>query len=185
MKIERKENSLVITLPLMQGGTPLYTSKVCTREYAMGLMKAFSQFLVESLERRMEACQRHLLEHIGELCFVTEHAEHIEWKTGQFNTISFETMQQSVSWLHTGMYEEFLNTTSMVDQLLKALLNDTEQHPDRVGDFKYSELISLLTEHHAFNGYRVKDEANDSHFDKDSARKESTGSGLWIGERPK
>ena len=170
MKIERKDGNLVITLPFVRGGKSVYTDKVHTKEYTMSLMQTFSKFLVGALERRMQACQRLLFEHIGDICFVTEGCEHIEWPTGQFNMVSFETMEKATSWIAAGLYQDFLYNTAMVDQVLKALLNDTEPHPDKIEGFKYSELVSLLTEHHAFNNCRSAD---------------STGSGLWIGERPK
>lgn len=157
MKIERKDGNLVVTLPLVRGGKPVYSDKVHTRQYAMSLMQTFSKFLIGSLERRMKACQRLLFEHLGDICFTTEGLEHIEWPTGQFNMVSFEVMEKATSWIAAGQYEEFLMNTSMIDQVLKALLNDTEQHPDKVEEFKYSELISLFTEHHAFNNCRATD----------------------------
>ena len=151
MKIEKRNQELVITLNIGQGGIPIYSNRVHKKEYALKLMETFSGFLIGALERRMEACKKHLLEHLTDICFISEGGEHLEWHTGQFNVPSFDGMQCAVNMLRRDMYSEVLGNIGMIDQILKSLLNDTEQHPDRIGDFKYSELISMLMEHHVIH----------------------------------
>lgn len=58
-------------------------------------------------------------------------------------------MIDAIRMLVNGQYVELIKDRFALDQLLKALLNDTEQHPVRINDFKFSELVSILMECHA------------------------------------
>jgi hypothetical protein len=121
-----------------------------SKGYALDLIGAYSPILIASLERRMQACEQNLIRHLDDI----EHADncgHIVYvrkdKTrGSFNVSSFNAMKDVIKALSQSQFKSFLGNKSWIDQTLKALLNDTEQHHEDKGCFKYSELVSLLCE---------------------------------------
>jgi len=120
--------------------------------YSMDLVEAYAPTLIASLERRMCACEQNLIRHLDDIEYA-DNCGHIVYvrkdKTrGNFNVISFNEMKDAVTALHKGEIEEFLENKPWIDQTLKALLNDTEMHHEDRGNFKYSELMSLLCELH-------------------------------------
>jgi hypothetical protein len=128
------------------------------KAYSCDLLGAFSKRLIDSLERRMTACQNNLIKHIDDVEYNDEFG-HIVYcrkdKTrGAFNVTSFKGMQEAVEALKSSSWEKFMNNTLWVDQSLKALLNDTEQNHTDEGVFKYSELVSLLCECHVLGNSR-------------------------------
>jgi hypothetical protein len=95
----------------------------------------------------MEACQSNLLNHLEDC--VAHDAQVITWTRkdgtqGGFSIVSFEVMEKAVCALKKGAWWEFATKKEMVDQTIKALLNDTEQDHSDCGGFRYSELCSTL-----------------------------------------
>ena len=118
--------------------------------YSMDLIGAYSPILIASLERRMRACEENLIRHLGDIEYA-DNCGHIVYvrkdKTrGNFNVPSFNAMKDAVKALSQSQFKSFLENKFWIDQVLKALLNDTEMHHEDKGCFKYSELISLLCE---------------------------------------
>lgn len=118
----------------------------------MDLIGSFSDIIKESLERRMAACQQNLVNHIQDVEF--NDGRHIVYRRkdnsfGTFNVPTFQGMQDCVKALEQSQYKSVLKNKLWIDQILKALLNDTEQHREDQGTFKYSDLISMLCELHA------------------------------------
>lgn len=118
----------------------------------MDLLGSFSDIIKASLERRMEACQQNLINHIQDVEF--NDGRHIVYhrkdgSCGTFNVSSFQGMQDCVKALKESQFKSVLKNKLWIDQILKALLNDTEQHHEDQGVFKYSDLISMLCELHA------------------------------------
>lgn len=121
-----------------------------SKGYALDLIGAYSPILIASLERRMRACEENLVRHLNDIEYA-DNCGHIVYvrkdKTrGNFNVPSFNAMKEAVAALHRSQFKAFFENKFWVDQTLKALLNDTEQHHEDKGCFKYSELISLLCE---------------------------------------
>ena len=118
--------------------------------YALDLIGAYSSILIASLERRMNACEQNLINHLNDIEYADEcgHIVYVrkDGTRGGFNVSSFNAMRDCVKALHQGCFKSFFENKCWVDQTLKALLNDTEQHHEDKGCFKYSELISLLCE---------------------------------------
>ena len=117
------------------------------------MIGSFSGLIIASLERRMAACQNNLISHTSDITY--NDGCRIVWKRkngsrGYFNVPSFKNMQDCVKALEQGCQKTVLNNPAWIDQILKALLNDTEQDHSDKGGFCYSELISLLTEIHMF-----------------------------------
>jgi len=115
----------------------------------MDIIGAFSPKLIASLERRMQACQRNLLNHLEDIEY--NDGMHICWRRkdgtgGDFNIPSFQAMQDCVKALEHSCFKEFCTKKAWVDQTLKALLNDTEQDHSDMGGFRYSQLVSILCE---------------------------------------
>lgn len=136
---------LNISFPLKTGEKRVCEDKFASATFRTQLLIAFSEYLIGALSRRMEACKRNLLAHISEICWVSDGGYHIEWPTGYFNTISYSTMEDGIEILKNLDEDiEVLNNTLLVDQIIKAICNDTEAHPDRVGEFKFSQLITIL-----------------------------------------
>ena len=113
------------------------------------LIGSFSEMIIKSVERRMQACQAQLLEHIsegkgyGESVFVWVDKRGV---TRTFNLTSYKLMEDVVKSLKQSDWRFLCTTGPAKVQVVKALMNDPEQdHSDR-GDFHYSELVSFLTE---------------------------------------
>ena len=118
----------------------------------MDILGSFSDIIKASLERRMEACQQNLINHIQDVEF--NDGRHIVYhrrdgSVGTFNVPTFQAMQDCVKALKESQFKSVLKNKLWVDQILKALLNDVEQHHEDQGRFKYSDLISMLCELHA------------------------------------
>lgn len=118
--------------------------------YALDLIGAYSPILIASLERRMQACEQNLIRHLNDIEYADD-CGHIVYvrkdKTrGSFNVSSFNAMKDAVKALSQSQFNSFFENKIWIDQTLKALLNDTEQHHEDMKCFKYSELISLLCE---------------------------------------
>ena len=118
--------------------------------YSLDLIGAYSPILIASLERRMQACEQNLIRHLDDIEYADD-CGHIVYvrkdKTrGSFNIPSFKAMKDAVKALHQSQFKSFFENKFWIDQVLKALLNDTEMHHEDKECFKYSELISLLCE---------------------------------------
>lgn len=118
-------------------------------EYLSSVVNAFSSRIIASLKRRMTACQQLLIDHVNDI----EYNDGISicWRRkdgsfGCFNIPSFKAMQSALEKLDKA--EPDL-APGEIDQILKALLNDTEKisHEDANG-YKWSELISVLCYKH-------------------------------------
>ena len=111
------------------------------------IIGSFSKLLIGSLKRRMSACRTNLLNHL-ENC-TAHNGQVITWKRkdgseGSFSIVSFQTMESAILCLQQGCYLEFSKNKSYVEQTIKALMNDTEQDHSNSGEFRYSELVSIL-----------------------------------------
>lgn len=126
--------------------------------WAFDLIGSFSKRMIDSLERRMKACQENLVRHLDDVIYSDE-CGHIEYarkdgSIGQFNVPSFKAMQDAVKALKQSCWRDFINNPVWIDQTIKALLNDTEQDHSDCGVLKYSNLVSFLCEVHMFGGAR-------------------------------
>jgi hypothetical protein len=121
-----------------------------SKGYALDLIGAYSPILIASLERRMQACEENLVRHLNDIEYADNCGRIVyvrKDKTyGSFNVPSFNAMKDAVAALHKSQFKSFFENKCWIDQVIKALLNDTEQHHEDKGCFKYSELISLLCE---------------------------------------
>ena len=148
------EMSFTLLVPKKSGkpaGSDFDLDKARQRGVAlmMDIIGAFSSRIIASLERRMQACQRNLLNHLEDIEY--NDGMHICWRRkdgtgGNFNIPSFQAMQDAVKALENSDFKMFCTKRSWIDQTLKALLNDVEQdHSDTCG-FRYSQLVSILCE---------------------------------------
>jgi len=126
------------------------SARMRSKNYALDLIGTYSPILIASLERRMQACEQNLINHLNDIEYA-DNCGHIVYvrkdgTRGSFNVPSFKAMKSCVKVLHQSQFKSFFENKCWIDQTLKALLNDTEQHHEDKGTFKYSELISLLCE---------------------------------------
>lgn len=116
------------------------------------LLGTFSKRIIDSLERRMCACQENLVRHLDTIVYSDEVGcilySRKDGSEGKFNAQSFNVMKDCVKALKQSCWRSILNNPFWIDQILKALLNDTEQDHSDKGILKYSDLISLLCEIH-------------------------------------
>lgn len=147
---ENQQTTLCVKIPFM---TP-EDNDFDRTAYTYDLLGSFSKRIIESLERRLTACQNKLISHLDSIVYSDEYGHIIfqrkDGSIGNFNAISFEEMQKCISALEKSEWKTFLNSPSWVDQTIKALMNDTVQDHSDCGGFKYSELVSLLCESHLF-----------------------------------
>jgi len=151
---EEKEDSVVLQLELeipKKSETPKKSGRSVLggldSSNMLDIIGAFSARIICSLERRMQACQRNLLNHLEDI--ESNDGAHICWyrkdgSVGSFNIYSFNAMKECIEALEHSRFEEFATKRVWISQTLKALMNDTVQdHSDNCG-FCYSQLVSVL-----------------------------------------
>lgn len=148
------EMSFTLLIPKKSGkpaGSDFDLDKARQRGIALviDVIGAFSPRIITSLERRMQACQRNLLNHLEDIEY--NDGIHICWRRkdgtgGDFNIPSFKAMQDCIKALEHSCFKDFCKNKLWIDQTLKALLNDTEQDHSDCGGFRYSQLVSILCE---------------------------------------
>lgn len=112
------------------------------------LIGSFSELIIQSVERRMKACQAQLLEHIseakayGDSVFVWVDKRGV---TRTFNLTSYKLMEDVVKSLRQSDWRFLCTTGPAKVQVIKALMNIEHDRSDK-GEFHYSELVSFLTE---------------------------------------
>lgn len=150
------ENSVKMSFELLipkKSGKPAGSDFDLDKEHQRGvalmmdIIGTFSPRIIKSLERRMQACQRNLLNHLEDIEY--NDGKYICWRRkdgtgGDFNIQSFQAMQDCVKALEHSCFKEFCTEKDWIDQTLKALLNDTEQDHSDMGGFRYSQLVSIL-----------------------------------------
>jgi hypothetical protein len=148
------EMSLTVLI-LKKNGKPMGSDfdidrmRVNALGYMLDMIGAFSPRIISSLQRRMAACQQLLIAHLEDVEY--NDGKHICWHrkdgtSGCFNIPSFRAMQDCVKALENSRFKEFTQKKVWIDQVLKALLNDTEQDHSDSGVFRYSQLVSTLCE---------------------------------------
>ena len=125
--------------------------QVQIREHAEMTLAKFSDTLTATLHRRMSACQKNLLNHLEDITY--NDGLRIHWKRkdgseGKFFVESYEVMSKCLVLLGMKRYGEILDNWAMIDQIIKALMNDTQQDRKDRGIYKYSDLVSILCEVH-------------------------------------
>lgn len=138
------------TLLLPKRENEKVVKSVFNNEKGPSIVNAFSSRIIASLRRRMAACQQLLINHVNDIEY--NNGVDICWKRkdgsfGCFNIPSFMAMQSALEELEKEAQPCL--ASGQIDQILKALLNDTENisHEDANG-YKWSELISTLCWHH-------------------------------------
>lgn len=156
--IEASENGVKVSfiLPAKVYSDDEYLSEYEAKQRTHNLLAAFAPMLIESIGRRMEACKTKLFKNIasavslpGGFAILYKHGNRLE----SFNLPSFDAMERGVNMLKDGLWEDFLQDAPVIDQTIKALMNDPQEfqaHQD-MGGFAYSQLVSLLTEVHFFH----------------------------------
>lgn len=151
-----------IVIPFCNKGADQDVDKVRSADYRYDIMMAFSGLIIESLGRRMKACQEKLLNHLNDIEYADEMG-HIVFRRkdrshGNFNVSSFKEMQEAIHLLEKQgvrmYYDAFLTKPVYLDQTLKALLNDPELDRSTRKGIRFSELVSLLTEAYFHAGYK-------------------------------
>lgn len=137
-----------------QHGSDFDLDRARTRcvEHCKGIIEMYSDILIGTLTRRMNACMLHLELHLDDIEYA-DNCGHIVWKrkdgtTGQFNVKGYKAMEQAIKALKQGCFGEFLEKPVWIDQTIKALLNDSVDNHKDLKEYKYSELVSLLCEAH-------------------------------------
>lgn len=118
---------------------------------------AFQKPLLASMIRRQKACEANLAKHAGD-SVLTANGNVIAWKReggtyGYFNIPSWEVIKDTVRLLETGKISAILNDRRMVDQIIKAIMNDpkfdrSEQVHNNI-KIPFSMLVSTLVDQFA------------------------------------
>jgi len=154
LKDKGVEMSLRLPFKEVKGGSDfdIDAHKVRSFARALDVLGTYSVVIIQSLDRRMTACCRNLLNHLNDIIF--NDGCHISYQRkdgsiGTFNVPSFQAMEDCKEALLTSNFKAVLKNVVWVDQIIKALLNDRELLRDDSDTFKFSELVSLLCEVHA------------------------------------
>lgn len=129
------------------------------RARSKDILGSFAPRIISSLERRMKACLTNMLNHSEDMYCPCEGIVQWDRKDGSrnyFNIPSYNAMLNCIKAFKNGCLDDILNDAFWIDQILKALLNDPLEFQDHrdAGNFRYSELISLLCECHVFKSER-------------------------------
>lgn len=142
------EMNLTLLLPKKENEE--IVKSIFNNEKGESIINAFSPRIIASLKRRMTACQQLLVNHINEIEY--NNGVNVCWRRkdgsfAYFNIPSFMAMQSALEKLEEEAQPAL--EPGEIDQILKALLNDTEKisHEDANG-YKWSELISILCWYH-------------------------------------
>lgn len=155
-KVEKVEEGIQLTM-LLPVREPDFNN-VLTESQVKGtcadIIGAFSSRIIASLERRQNACKAKLFKNIG-TAFTDPDGLQIVYKednhTRIFNMSSYEAMSECINALQFSKFRAVLEKPMWIDQIIKALLNDTEQNHEDAGGFKYSQLVSMLCGLHLNN----------------------------------
>lgn len=155
-KVEKVEEGIQLTM-LIPVREPDFNN-VLTESQVKGtyadIIGAFSSRIIASLERRQNACKAKLFKNIG-TAFTDPNGLQIMYKednrTCTFNMPSYEAMSECINALQFSQFRAIMEKPIWVDQIIKALLNDTEQNHEDAGGFKYSQLVSMLCDLHSNN----------------------------------
>ena len=115
------------------------------------IIASFSNRIISSVKRRMDACKKNMLNHLVDGTAVCPCEGIIQWtrkdgSEGIFNLQSYNRMTEIIELLQMEKYNSIINNSNYADQILKAFLNDPiefQDHSDANG-YRYSELITLL-----------------------------------------
>lgn len=130
----------LFTLP-EQNGEKEYTKRVQSSAFLEAILTAFMGVLLTALERRMNACVEALMANKDNVAF--NDGQHIEWPTGQFNIPSYEAMEHAIECIQKKDWKFLLYSKSMLEQTVKALLEDTD-HSTEVNGYTIAQLSSIL-----------------------------------------
>lgn len=116
------------------------------------IIEQFASHIINALKERGDACISNLMNHINDVIACAEFTIVYKRKDGtihQFNLPSYKDMKDAIKVLKDSDWTGFLNNPRFVDQSIKALYW-VDRPQDESGKFKFSDLISLLTEVHMF-----------------------------------
>ena len=155
-KVEKVSEGIQLTM-LLPVREPDFNN-VLTESQVKGtcadIIGAFSSRIIASLERRQDACKAKLFKNIGTAYTDSNHMQ-IFYKEGNrlcsFNMPSYEAMSDCIKALQFSEFRDVLDEPMWIDQIIKALLHDTEQNHEDAGGFKYSQLVSMLCGLHLNN----------------------------------
>ena len=151
LKFERNDNNeLSVSFIVPQGkyiekevNPAKLTKRICD------VIRSFKDRIAGSIKRRMAACEKNMMSHIGK-CFQVNDSDIIYWERkdktlGAFNIKSYVDMEKALELLKQDRVLEFIQFTPGVVQAVKALMNDDEQdHSDSPEGIRYSEMVSAL-----------------------------------------
>ena len=155
-KVEKVEEGIQLTmlLPVREPNFDDVLTESQVKDIRADVIGAFSSRIIASLERRQEACKAKLFKNIG-TAFTDPNGLQIVYKednrTCTFNMLSYNAMSDCIKALQFSQFRTVLENPMWIDQIIKALLNDTEQNHEDAGGFKYSQLVSILCDLHLNN----------------------------------
>ena len=155
-KVEKVEEGIQLTmlLPVREPDFDNVLTEGQVKGICADIIGAFSSRIIASLERRQEACKAKLFKNIG-TAFTDPNGLQIVYKednrTCIFNMLSYNAMSDCIKALQFSQFRAVLENSMWIDQIIKALLNDTEQNHEDAGGFKYSQLVSMLCGLHSNN----------------------------------
>ena len=155
-KVEKVEEGIQLTmlLPVREPNLDDVLTQNQVKGICADIIGAFSSRIIASLERRQDACKAKLFKNIG-TAFTDPNGLQIVYKednrTCIFSMFSYEAMSDCIKALQFSHFRAVLENPVWIDQIIKALLNDTEQNHEDAGGFKYSQLVSMLCGIHSNN----------------------------------
>jgi len=149
LKFDNNENSvrMFFEIPVTKStGISLNNEKELIHDQDKRILSAFAVRLLGSLERRMAACESKLMNHLGN---ALTNGKVIYWmKKDQtydhFVIASYEAMAKAAEHIKCEKWSDIMYNELILDQIIKALLNDTEHDHSDSNGYTYAQLITLL-----------------------------------------
>lgn len=149
LKFDNNENSvrMFFEIPVAKPtGISLPNEELfCNRDKK--ILSAFANRLIGTLERRMSACESKLMNHLGD---ALTNGKVIYWlkkdrqSHDHFVIASYEAMAKAIDLIKCEEWSGIMYNEIILDQIIKALLNDTEQDHSDSNGYTYAQLVTLL-----------------------------------------
>lgn len=143
LKIKQTEMGLAIVLPYQDNANyskSVHGLGIC-KGYAFDVLGSWSKYLQKILKDRQKRMESILVNNLDNLCFVSKNL--IVMNDGQkFPVGTYGAHSLAIEALENERWGDFLN--NYVETAMVALMQVREPNPERQGNFRLDELISIL-----------------------------------------
>ena len=139
---------LEVHIPLKEGTSKCYTDN--SDALAYDIIGTYAEVLIQALRNRIGACCFEVTRAYYDGRIYYNDGERIEYTrhtkiAHSYNTPSIEVMKNAIKALEHSDWKYFLHDTSMLEQSIKAIMNDPNLEKVDLASFSWADLTSTLT----------------------------------------